>query len=91
MPTTRSARRVRTTDNDGRCDGCCQPLDPATARAGYCPACAASYLAILDQALAEDALPLTIARLEYLLDGGLALDEHPLGALLAADLTLATA
>jgi hypothetical protein len=89
MSTTRRTRRARTTEDDGRCDGCHQPLDPATARAGYCPTCAASYLATLDAALAEDALPLTLAQLEQLLDSGLALDEHPLGALLAADLTLA--
>jgi hypothetical protein len=90
MRTTRSARRIRTAGDDGRCDGCRQVLDPATTRSGYCPACAASYLATIDQALAEDALPLTLAQLEQLLDGGLGLDEHPLGALLAADLTLAT-
>jgi hypothetical protein len=89
MSTTRRTRRARTTGNDGRCDACRQALDPATARAGYCPVCAASYLATIDQALADDALPLTVAQLEQLLDSGLALDEHPLGALLAADLTLA--
>jgi hypothetical protein len=89
MATTRTTRRTRCTGDDGRCDGCCCPLDAATAQAGYCPACAASYLATLDQALAEDTLPTTVAQLEQLLDGGLALDEHPLGALLAADLTLA--
>jgi hypothetical protein len=90
MPTSRFARRVRTTGADGRCDGCRQVLDLATTRSGYCPTCAASYLATLDAALAEDALPLTLAQLEQLLDGGLGLDEHPLDALLAADLTLAT-
>jgi predicted amidophosphoribosyltransferase len=89
MSTTRRTRRVRTTGDDGRCDGCRQKLDLTTARAGYCSGCAASYLATLDAALAEDALPATVAQLEQLLDSGLGLDEHPLGALLAADLTLA--
>jgi hypothetical protein len=89
MSTTRRTRHVRTIGDDGRCDGCRQLLDPATARSGYCPGCAAGFLATIDHALTEDALPLTVAQLEQLLDGGLALDEHPLGALLAADLTLA--
>jgi hypothetical protein len=90
MSTTCRSSRSRTTGDDSRCDGCLKQLDSATAHAGYCPTCTASYLASLEEALAEDALPLTLMELEQLLDDGLSLDEHPLAALLAADLTLAS-